>query len=304
MRSPVLIVIFTLFLLLVPYRMAICEGQITYTIQVQNDGSAIWIVDQVVDSNASLDTMQNFQNRVTSLAATASNATGRDMAVEGESLEFSPSGSYIAVEHRFTWTNFGKVEDTRITIGDVFQVQEFFVQLYGDGEVYMTYPSQYAVETVSPAPSERNDSLQSLQWLGTNDFGGSTLIVLKERSAAGGFMNTLAQNAALIVGLAAFAIVSAVGFYMFRHNRKKVRAPETALPKNFLGIENAEEKTLKLVKSSGGSLYQSAITSQLGFSKAKTSQLLGVLEHKGMIRRYKKGRDKIVVLLEENSGEN
>jgi uncharacterized membrane protein len=60
---------------------------------------------------------------------------------------------------------------------------------------------------------------------------------------------------------------------------------------------------VKLIKSSGGTLHQSAITDQFGFSKAKTSQLLAVLERKGIIRRYKKGRDKIVVLVEERKRE-
>jgi uncharacterized membrane protein len=68
-------------------------------------------------------------------------------------------------------------------------------------------------------------------------------------------------------------------------------------------MESDEEKAVKLIKSSGGSLRQSAITDQLGFSKAKTSQLLTVLEQKGVIRRYKRGRDKIVVLVEEKKGE-
>ena len=64
-------------------------------------------------------------------------------------------------------------------------------------------------------------------------------------------------------------------------------------------MENDEERTVKLIRSSGGVCINPPSTDQLGFSKAKTSQLLAVLERKGVIRRYKKGRDKIVVLLEK-----
>jgi uncharacterized membrane protein len=43
-------------------------------------------------------------------------------------------------------------------------------------------------------------------------------------------------------------------------------------------------------------MRQSDITEQLRFSKAKTSQLLSGLEKRGLVTRYKSGRDKIVTL--------
>ena len=168
----------------------------------------------------------------------------------------------------------------------------------------MTYPPEYVVVgPIQPEPSTQNDSIQLLSWLGTADFNGSTRIVLKEKSANTGLSGSLEEDAVLIMILAAIAAGS-VGFYVSRYNRKKkMRAPETAELRGLPGMESDEEKAVKLIKSSGGSLRQSTITDQLGFSKAKTSQLLTVLEHKGVIRRYKRGRDKIVVLVEENNGE-
>jgi uncharacterized membrane protein len=66
-----------------------------------------------------------------------------------------------------------------------------------------------------------------------------------------------------------------------------------------LGLERDEEKILKSLAANGGSQYQTQITELCRFSKAKTSQLLSVLEKKGMVTRYKKGRDKIVTLTEQ-----
>ena len=68
-------------------------------------------------------------------------------------------------------------------------------------------------------------------------------------------------------------------------------------------LETEEEKVVKVLRSNGGSAYQSAITEQCRFSKAKTSQLLSALEAKGVVQRYKKGRDKIVNLNEQAKGE-
>jgi uncharacterized membrane protein len=65
-------------------------------------------------------------------------------------------------------------------------------------------------------------------------------------------------------------------------------------------VETDEEKIVRLLKSSHGSLHQSAIVEQCRFSKAKTSQLLAALESRGVVRREKKGRDKIVALVETN----
>jgi uncharacterized membrane protein len=69
-------------------------------------------------------------------------------------------------------------------------------------------------------------------------------------------------------------------------------------------VETEEDKILKSLRLHGGSQFQSAITESCRFSKAKTSQLLSALEKKGLVTRYKKGRDKIVTLTEQGKGES
>ena len=64
-------------------------------------------------------------------------------------------------------------------------------------------------------------------------------------------------------------------------------------------VESDEDKIIEIIKSSGGTLRQSAITEKSRFSKAKTSQLLTALEQKRVVTRVKKGRDKIVTLNNE-----
>jgi uncharacterized membrane protein len=302
MKVYVLIIMASFALSLIPYRVVLSASQTKYSIQIGDDGSATWVVSQTLDVNASLDTLEEFQNKVTLLVEASRSITGRDMAASANSLVFTASGSYIDVERTFYWENFSKTEDMHIVIGDVFQVPNFFLELYGDGEVYMTYPPQYVVEEkVLPTPSTRNDSIQSLVWLGTVDFDSETRIDLTEKSATSGFIDTLEQNAMIIVALTVVIAGSSAGLYAFRHRGKKeITASETPEFPNLPGIQDDEKKTVKLIKSFGGSLHQSAITNQCGFSKAKTSQLLAVMEHKGIVRRYKKGRDKIVVLMEQD----
>ena len=306
MKAPVLtlMAMILLVLLVVPYGAVLGASQPGYAIQIGNDGSATWTVTEILNVNSSIETLETLQNRITLLVNASESATGRAMAASVDSLTFTASGSYVEAEYEFQWENFSKVEGEQIIIGDVFQVPDFFSQLYGDMAVYMSYPPGYVVVgTVQPLPSTQNSSIQLLSWLGTKDFNGDTRIVLTEKSATMGFWGSLDADVILIVILAAIAAGS-VGFYLFRYNRKKkIMAPETAKLGSLPGMESDEEKAVKLIKSSGGSLHQSAVTDQLGFSKAKTSQLLAVLEHKGVIKRYKRGRDKIVVLVEEKKGE-
>jgi len=299
-----LMAIVLLILLVVPYGAVLGAGQPGYAIQIGNDGSATWTVTQILDINSSFETLEMLQNNITQLVAASENATGRAMAASVDSLTFSASGSYVEAEYVFQWENFSKVEGEQIILGDVFQVPDFFSQLFGDMAVYLSYPPEYVVAgTVQPPPSAQNSSIQSLSWLGTKDFNGETRIVLTEKPATMGFSGSLEEIVVLIAILAAIAAGSA-GFYMLRYKRKKkMRASETAEPRSLPGMESDEEKAVKLIKSSGGSLRQSTITDQLGFSKAKTSQLLAVLEQKEVIRRYKRGRDKIVVLVEEKNGD-
>jgi uncharacterized membrane protein len=54
------------------------------------------------------------------------------------------------------------------------------------------------------------------------------------------------------------------------------------------------ERILALLKNGGGQALQSRITEQLKFSKAKTSRILADMEDKGIIKRYKRGREKVV----------
>jgi len=299
MKVHILIVV-SLILLLIQCGSVYGEGQIKYIIQIGSDGSAAWSIRRTVGLNVSIDPLE-FQNKVISLVEAAKNETGREMTADIESIMFTPSESYVAVEYKFYWRNFSKIENAKIFIGDVFLVEGFFLQLYGNGEIYMEYSSQYVIESISsPLPNERDDSIQALTWWWTQGFAnGQPAIVLREKSSALGFLEILGQNAIIIASLAFIAAGALTGFFVFKR-RKKKEMVETPKPIGLPRIESAEEKIVNMLKSAGGSLYQSAIADQCKFSKAKTSQLLVSLEGKGVVSRYKQGRDKIVILVDQD----
>jgi uncharacterized membrane protein len=305
MRAQILIMIFSLTLILIPCRVVHSQNRAEYTIQINTDGSAAWTIGLTVGVNETYDDVFQLQNRVSRLVEAARSKTQRDMDVLEDSLSstYTLVGSYIVIEYKFLWANFSRVENTSITIGDVFQTPSFFLQLFGDGRVHVAYPSSYSIETALPPPSKRDDSVQILEWPGTNDFDEAR-IVLREKSASSGLAQIVGQNAILIAGLIMLLAGSSAGFYALKHRKKKgEKTMEVTELFDFPRTESAEDKVMTLLKSSGGSLNQSSIAEHCKFSKAKASQLLTALEDKGVVRRYKKGRDKIVVLVEKDESE-
>src|SRR5271157_1551 len=301
MRTCIFVAI-TLFslLLLVPCEMANPAGSTQYSIQVESDGSSAWTITRTeTQIQSSLDTLIEFKGKVESLVQAAENVTQRSMGVDESefSLTSNFSGSYVTVEYRFYWQNFSKANDSDIIIGDVFQVENFFSQLYEDGQVTITYPSEYVVKQASPAPYQQNDSLHILTWLGTTDLvNGQTLITLEKQSSTADSAET-AKDAAIIAGIIIAAAACSMTLYeVTRRKRKKRKEQEKAEHKDLPEIESDEEKILSLLKTSEKAVNQSSIAEQCRFSKAKTSQLLASMESKGMIKRQTRGREKMVVL--------
>lgn len=277
------------------------QNSVEYTIQAGADGSASWVIEQAgTDIRVSPDTLTQFQNNVTALIQAAENFTHRQMSAQEFSITSTISGSYVVVQYTFLWQNFSVAEGSEIKIGDVFRLTDLFLRLQGDGKVVLNYPEQYAPVTVSPTPFTQDDSRQTLMWLGTKNLvGESVSIIFREKPLD--LLNFVSRNSLIIIAVVVLVAGSSVGLHLFRR-RNKTQALSASRPEgsNLPIVETDEEKIVRLLKSSHGSLHQSAIVEQCRFSKAKTSQLLAALESRGVVRREKKGRDKIVALVETN----
>lgn len=276
--------------------------QLEYTIEVYRDGSALWIVEQRgMDLQPVLD---RFVKNVSQLIKASKNLSERSMSAENFFMKVRVSGSYKVIQYSFLWNGFGSVNDSRIEIGDVFLVENFFEYFYGDGTVHIRYPDGYLVEEVYPPPGEHYKLPPTLKWYGVKDFkAGQPKIVIKEKSSTFGILSFLAEYAMLIVGLLIF-LSGWLGLYYFRFRKKSIEEaasptpPKTSKPPLMM---DDEEKVLSLLKAAGGSLYQSTIAEQCRFSRAKVSKLLTLMEKEGKIKREKKGREKIVTIKEDTS---
>lgn len=300
--SHVLVLAATMIILLTSTAEVFSENSVEYDLVISDDGSAVWLIGQTLMIDEDHDNIYQFQDRVEALVDVVRNGTARDMSAEQTSFTLSVRtfGSYVSVEYTFSWINFSKIENGTILTGDVFKVRNLFLSLYGDGAVQMTYPSSYKVDQILPSPSLRDDSIRLLEWLGTADFdSGSVDIRFTRAVGSPSFLEILGQNAIFVGGVATLAVGSIAGILIFRHLRnKKGELVEVPLPLVSPSLESDEEQIIRMLRSVGGSTYQSALTEHFGFSRSKTSLLLSVMEKNGIIERHRKGRDKIVTLVE------
>jgi hypothetical protein len=277
----------------------------TYNIEVHADGSAAWTIEQRALLQTAAD-QQTFEENYSSIAyfdekinstqelvKTASLSTGRNMSAENfeitTSIEETVTGSYGVIEYQYNWIGFAEIKNGQIFIGDAFTQGPY---LSRDDILIIKYPANYTVVNVSPKPDETINSNQTLIWYGPRSFeNDEPTVVLGARYNSWNYMP-------LIIGLiiAGIAGIGSAGLWFFKFRRKE-NGVIAAAPQIKPMIEDDGEKVVKLLKEAGGSLYQSTITKQLGFSKSKTSGLLKNMEKNGSIRRQKKGREKTVTLI-------
>jgi uncharacterized membrane protein len=292
-------------MLILLFSLHAAQGQnyFQYTVQIKSDGSAVWIITQFSSVNATVEPFSIFQQKILGLVESAASLTQREMIVDENSLQINTtiSSDSKTTEYTFVWQNFSIVQGNQISFGDVFQVNNFFGQLYGDAALQLTYPSEFTVKSVSPAPYERQDSEDMIKWSRTQDLVTNTVsIILTSNIQTGNNANNDWRLYAIVVGvIIVIPVLFLVGFIIFKR-QKNIDTSSSFVESPIL---SEEDKILKILKSFGGNMRQSEITEQSRFSKAKTSQLLAALEKKGFITRYMSGRDKIVTLNQRGKSE-
>ncbi len=67
----------------------------------------------------------------------------------------------------------------------------------------------------------------------------------------------------------------------------------------FVGVTNEEEEVLEVIRAKGGSCPQKELYTEFDMSQAKVSLILNNLEERGLVKRFREGRENVVHLMEE-----
>ncbi len=103
----------------------------------------------------------------------------------------------------------------------------------------------------------------------------------------------------IIVGFIIGGILVVAGIYFFFADRltdKATKERKMFKKINTTALSKEEEQIYNFIKQHSGSVYQSNIVTETGFSKVKTSRILDKLESMDIIERRRRGMTNIVVL--------
>ncbi|MFA9517947.1 helix-turn-helix transcriptional regulator [Halopenitus sp. H-Gu1] len=269
-----------------------------------------------------------FRSRMQSSADAGATATGRSMTIRDVSVETQRRElpeAYGVLIYEFEWTNFAVVSDDRITAGDA--IAGLFLE--EEQRLTLAWPESHDLQNVRPTPDEtRSDSVT---WTGPTDFANDEPHI---ETAPSGVLGTgigwLPIAIALVVVLVFLAIVMA-----YRHRGRDRRSlaggdsgevaespvtePETEREDEFeskpggdtgsgaaVGSEaeellSNEERVLRLLREHGGRMKQQDVVQTLGWTDARTSQIVSDLRDEGKLESFRLGRENVLRLPEADT---
>jgi uncharacterized membrane protein len=278
------------------------DSSITYTITLQEDGTANWHVEYrtllasdedmgAFDSytkNVSFTYLPQFQDLMQRSAAQAAAATSRPMEITGFAgdavIQTTPTGRYGVVYYSFSWKNFAKT-GTDLAIGDAFAGGLYLAK---DNTLVIRYPSGYTVSVAEPAPDQVRDGLI---WYGQRSFGAGEPRLVFEKPGFPWLPVLLGGALVLIVIAGLYGVVS-------KKRRSEPDEPEVAaVPLSEADLISLEDRIVQLLKTSHGEQYQSEIVKNLGLPKSTVSATLNDLHKRGIIQKVKRGRENLIRLV-------
>jgi len=279
----------------------------TYTITVEEDGTAFWQVEYrtLLATDADRDAFDAYTRDLSSVylpqikdlmqrsAAQSAVSTSRHMEIKDVSgdtvIQTSPTGRFGIIIYTFRWTGFAE-PGSDLTIGDAFAGGMYLAK---DNTLIIRYPSGYTVLRAEPQPDQQRDGLI---WYGQRAFGaGEPFVVLQKTTFP-----------LVPAGIGLFLVVGIISVFLFyrlrksRNTRDELDEPDVpAAPLSKADEENLEVRIVQLLRANGGELYQSEIVRVLDIPKSTASSAINILHQEGIILKVKKGRENLIRLADK-----
>lgn len=293
-------------------------------IDVKEDGSADWRIEHRVrlDDERTADAFgsvrenitsnpssyaETFERRMSSTANASETATGRKMAIRDVNVSAERKSlpqDYGVVVYSFEWRGFAESSDV-IDTGGV--LQGFFLD--NRTSLILGWPGGYEPSDVVPEPDERRAS--SVVWKGPMDFGRNEPRVVV--STPPSLLKTL------VGGVVVLSPLAGVAFVVYRRREQEgtetepgeepeedeVAGEETEdAGEEETDLLSNEERVMKELEKNDGRMKQQTLVDSLGWTEAKTSQVVNEMHDKEMIEKYRLGRENVLAMPEEEEGED
>lgn len=321
-------------------QMDVDPDDILIEVAVEPDGDAVWETQYRIrlasdDEEQAFEDLRadvesdpaaytgRFGDRMSSTAAVAENATGREMAVTNTTVTAERRElpqSYGVLTYRFEWRNFAAVDGDRLVVGDAIDglfldETTSLIVSWGDG---------YRLGDASPSPAETRDG--AVVWQGPVDFTeGQPRVAIEPEGRSTGPLLFIA------LGLLA-AVVAVIGY-----RRRPWESPASSSPPDAPGatvngptddgtgsepegdttependgdadgepdaaapvdgdLLSNEEQVLRLIEANGGRMKQKRVAEELDWTAAKTSQVVTGLRDEGDLDGFRLGRENVLSL--------
>jgi uncharacterized membrane protein len=239
---------------------------------------------------------QQFVRGMNSTIRSAENATNREMtgtnySVRAEIREFPQR--YGLVVYSFRWQGFATVSDDQIRIGDSLSG----LILNEKTRLLVKWPEGYETTTIEPKPETGYEKReQAAIWSGPIEFADNEPRIALSTPGTGWPDLPLETIATMAAGSAALLAALGGGWWFYRTRDEEVGEPADEPPVDLL---SNEERVLRLLERRGGRVKQKTVVDELGWTEAKTSQVVGSLREQGKIESFRLGRENVLALAQE-----
>ncbi|MDS0474217.1 hypothetical protein [Natrinema sp. 1APR25-10V2] len=157
---------------------------------------------------------ERFAARMDGIASSAENETGRSMAIRDAAISFTERNDTGIVALSVTWEGLAAQDGDRLVLSEPFD-SEFALER----TFRVAGPDGYALETVTPEPSDRGDNAAT--WDGSASFDGfeATFAPTDGDSAADGGASSSVPGFG--VGIAALAVLGGTAVLTIRDQNRR-----------------------------------------------------------------------------------
>ncbi len=309
-------------------------ADMTMQVSIQSDGSAQWSVrlrfplseneTEAFDSYG-----REYESGETdvlplaifeSAADEAGAVTGRSMEIEAVSRDAfreNQTGFFIL---EFVWTNFSRVEENQLFLGDVFRTADgtWLPELMENQRLIIEFPDDYAVRS-----SSRPLQADAFYVEGPVSFDPGQPSAELERVNTRSSPDTAAPGEESLVppiaGIGVFIVLAVSVSYLYIRRNNPLGGSEKTDSLNDRELDGKkeedesvdsesgserllsdEERVLQLLRENDGRMKQVDIVNETNWSNAKVSQLLSEMDSAGKIEKLRIGRENLISLPEDS----
>ncbi|HET7325360.1 MAG TPA: hypothetical protein VFJ06_13620 [Halococcus sp.] len=269
-----------------------------------------------------------FGTRMHRVVQSAQVATGRRMAIANLTINATHHENTGIVTYSFVWTHIAATDGNRLRVGDA--LAGFYLE--NGTQLVIAWPDGYEPTTVRPAPDERQ--MSSVQWNAPTTFAANEPFVelapvssspndsnpVGGSGASGGTDNTADSTPTLLIVLVVvFGALGVVAWIAYRRRRDErdqtideqaversdvdsgdTGAPPTATDESKADLLSNEERVVRVLERAGGRAKQQHVVEELGWTEAKTSQVVKRLREEGTIDGFRLGRENVLTIPEDD----